>query len=102
MSSLSAVAAQWFRALTFDDLPADIVHETERAILNTIAVASAAAGLEYGKPLRLTCREIGGTGKSQLFGFGDKTSVTGAAFVNGTLTASLAYDDSHTETLIHV
>ena len=102
MSSLSAIGAQWFRALTFDDLPADIVQETERAILNTIAVASAAAGLEYGKPLRLTCREISGTGKSQLFGFGDKTSVTGAAFVNGTLTASLAYDDSHTETLIHV
>lgn len=102
MSSLSTVAAQWFRALQFDDLPADIVREAERAVLNTIAVASAAAGLEYGTALRLTARELSGPGKAQLFGFGDKTSVTGAAFANGTLTASLAYDDSHTETLIHV
>lgn len=102
MTSLSATAAHWYRALRYQDLPADIVHETRRAILNTIAVATAASGLEYGPPLRLTARDLGGAGQSQIFGFGDRTSKVAAAFANATMTASLAYDDSHTETLIHV
>lgn len=102
MDSLSAVAARWFLHLEYEELPADIVKETQRAILNTIAVATAASGLEYGPPIRATAKDLGCTGQSQLFGFGDKTSKTTAAFANATWTAALAYDDSHTETLIHV
>lgn len=102
MQSLSAVAAQWFLRLEYEDLPADIVFETQRAILNTIAVATAASGLEYGPPIRATTKDLGCNGKSQLFGYGDKTSKMNAAFANATWTAALAFDDSHTETLIHV
>jgi 2-methylcitrate dehydratase PrpD len=99
---LSAIAADWYRTLAYDDLPPDIVQETRRGILNTIAVATAAGALEYGPPLRATARDLGGLGRAQIFGSGDRTSKTAAAFANATLVASLAYDDSHTETLIHV
>jgi 2-methylcitrate dehydratase PrpD len=102
LSSLSSTAAAWYRALRYEDLPADIVDETRRAILNTIAVATAASGLEYGPPVRATALELGGAGPCLLFGSSDTSSKTAAAFANATLTASLAYDDSHTETLIHV
>jgi len=101
-ASLSATAADWYLSLCYEDLPEDIVRETRRAILNTIAVATAASSLEYGPPVRQTARELGGAGRSQLFGYGDVTSKSAAAFANATLAASLAYDDSHTETLIHV
>ncbi|WP_454691652.1 MmgE/PrpD family protein [Achromobacter aloeverae] len=102
MKSLSVLAADWYLSLRYGDLPPDIVEETRRAILNTIAVATAASGLAYGPPLRATALDLGGEGPAQLFGWGNKTSRTAAAFVNATLTAALAYDDSHTETLIHV
>jgi 2-methylcitrate dehydratase PrpD len=103
LSSLSATAAAWYRALRYVDLPADIVAETRRAILNTIAVATAASGLEYGPPVRATALDLGGAGPCLLLGAaGGHSSKTAAAFANATLTASLAYDDSHTETLIHV
>lgn len=102
LESLSAIAAKWFLDLKYEDLPADIVKETQRSILNTIAVATAASGLEYGPPIRATAKDLGCIGKSQLFGYGDKTSKLTAAFANATWTAALAFDDSHTETLIHV
>ncbi len=102
MSSLTTMASNWFTKLHYSDLPPDIVRETQRAILNTLAVATAASGLEYGPPVQATARDLGGGGRSVIFGFGDNTSVTAAAFANATLVSSLAYDDSHTETLIHV
>ncbi len=102
MDSLSGIAAKWYLRLEYEDLPADIVKETQRAILNTIAVATAASGLEYGPSIRASAIDLGCIGKSQLFGYGDKISKTTAAFANATWTAALAFDDSHTETLIHV
>ncbi|WP_158215388.1 MmgE/PrpD family protein [Candidimonas nitroreducens] len=102
MSSLSSSAAKWFLALSYDDLPVDIVEETHRAILNTIAVATAASVLEYGSPVCATAKDLGGIGSAHLFGSGEKTSASAAAFANATMSAALAYDDSHTETLIHV
>jgi len=102
LSSYSAIAADWYADLKYDDLPGDIVDQTKRGILNTIAVALAASALEYGPPLRRAACELGGAGPASIIGFGDRTSTSAAAFANATMVAALAYDDSHVETLIHV
>jgi len=102
LESYSTIAADWYRSVRFQDLPPDIVTQTERGILNTIAVALAASALEYGPPVRHAARALGGTGPANIIGFGDFTSTASAAFANATMVASLAYDDSHVETLIHV
>lgn len=78
---------------TFDRLPAAVVEECKRLLLDSMACAVAAidepkgrAGIEYG-------RIMGGTnGNATIMGTGDRVSVFGAAFANGELINTLDWD----------
>ncbi len=75
------------------DLPAEVIGESTRILLDSIGVAVAGigelkgrAGISYGKL-------IGGTqGDATIMGTGDKVSVFGAAFANGELINTLDMD----------
>ena len=77
----------------FGNLPAAVVEECKRALLDSIGCAVAAidepkgrAGIEYA-------RIIGGTdNKATIMGTGEKVSVLGAAFANGELISTLDMD----------
>ena len=78
---------------TYDRLPAEVVEECKRLVLDSIGCALAAtedlkgrAGIDYG-------RLIGGSnGPATIMGTGDKVSVLGAAFANGELINTLDMD----------
>lgn len=77
---------------TFERLPAPVVDECKRIVLDSIGVALAAVeepkgriGVEYG-------RMIGGTGPATIIGTADKVNVFGAAFANGELINALDMD----------
>lgn len=78
---------------SFDNLPAAVVEECKRALLDSMGCAIAAidepkgrAGIEYA-------RIIGGTDpKATIMGTGEKVSVLGAAFANGELISALDMD----------
>ncbi|WP_346011878.1 MmgE/PrpD family protein [Streptomyces sp. SID3343] len=77
----------------FDRLPADVIDESKRILLDSIGCALGAIdepkgriGIEYG-------RMTGGTGgDATIIGTGDKVSVFGAAFANGELINTLDAD----------
>ena len=77
----------------FADLPADVVRESKRVVLDSLGCALAAteepkgrAGIEYG---RLTG---GGSTDATVIGTNDRLSIFGAAFANGELINALDMD----------
>lgn len=77
----------------YDQLPAIVVQESKRIILDSFGCALAAIdepkgriGVDYG-------RMLGGTQQqAHIIGFGEKTSVIGAAFANAELINALDFD----------
>ncbi|MFA3877806.1 MmgE/PrpD family protein [Streptomyces sp. MMCC 100] len=85
--------AAFTAATTYDRLPADVVHESRRIVLDSLGCALGAVdepkgriGIQYG-------RMTGGTGgDATIIGTGDRVSVFGAAFANGELINTLDAD----------
>ncbi len=81
-----------FTQTRFEDLPAAVVEESRRLLLDSIGAALAAIdspkgriGIDYG---RLT----GATGPATVIGTGDRLSIFGAAFANAELINALDMD----------
>lgn len=76
-----------------ENLPADVVHETKRILLDSLGCAVAAVGesganigIEHGKRLG------GSRGEATIFGTAERVSVYGAAFANAELINALDFD----------
>jgi 2-methylcitrate dehydratase PrpD len=78
---------------SFEHLPAEVVEESKRIVLDSIGCALAAVaepkgrmGLEFGRLLG------GSKEEATILGTGERTSLFGAAFANGELINALDYD----------
>lgn len=78
----------------FKDLPADVVHETKRIILDTIGCAIGGFSLDRGKIVVALARELGGKHEATVLGTGDKVSCSNAAFANADLANALDADEA--------
>jgi 2-methylcitrate dehydratase PrpD len=77
----------------FADLPASIVSETKRLLLDSIGCALAGVTSDKGKwGLTYARAFFAGSPQATVIGFGDRMSALGAAFVNGELINGLDYD----------
>jgi len=100
--SLSSDLARWSTSLTFDDLPADVVHATRLRVLDVIGLCLAGAGTPLGRSTRDAASALSPAGPCTILGFGDKVGVTLAALANGTFSQALEYDDTHNESIVHM
>ena len=77
----------------FKNLPAEVVQETKRVLLDSIGCGLGGTVSDKGKWGLEFCRQhFSGPSQSTVIGFGDKMSAMGAAFVNGELINALDYD----------
>lgn len=76
----------------FEDLPFEVVEESKRLILDSVACALAGATSDKGKAGLAFSRYFGGHPEATIIGLGDKVSVLGAAFANGELINALDWD----------
>jgi 2-methylcitrate dehydratase PrpD len=92
---------RWAATTTFDDLPADVVATSKDLILDHVGVAIA--GMDHEATLRVleVVRELGGHPQSTILGWGDRTSATNAALVNGISSHVHDFDDTHIPTILH-
>ena len=67
----------------YEDLPADVVLETKRMILDSVGVGVSGMTHEKGKIALTVARCTMPGSEATVLGFGEKLSVMGAAFVNG-------------------
>jgi 2-methylcitrate dehydratase len=87
--------ARYVHDLRFEDLPADVVHETRRRIIDALGCGLGAAGAAaLGKARRAMVR-LAPSGVATIFGTGERTAPDLAAFVNGYLVRYLDYNDTY-------
>ncbi len=99
---LSTELARWAAALTYEDLPADVIESTKLRVLDVIGLCLAGAETPFGKATRAAQVEMSSAGPSTILAFGDRVGVAAAAFVNGALSQALEFDDTHNESIVHM
>ena len=81
--------------LRYEDLPPEVVRKIKYHMLDTIGVSLYGAGMPWAKAVYDFVKDQGGAPQSTVVVYGDKTSCTQAAFVNGTFAHSNDFDDNY-------
>ena len=84
--------AQFAEKSRFEYLPAEVVEDSKRLILDSVACALGGATSDKGKAGLAFARNFSGCPEVTVIGFGDKMSVLGATFANGELINALDWD----------
>ena len=77
----------------YDSLPAEVVHEAKRCLLDSTGCAIAGIATDKGKIAVSMAKRLGGPAESSVLGVGDRVSCANAAMANGELINALDYDD---------
>ncbi len=85
--------AELVHSIRYQDLPAAVVHEAKRLILDTLGCALGGYRSEPSVIARRVARELGGSAEATLIGDGGKTSCALATLVNGTMIRYLDGND---------
>ncbi len=98
MPTLVERLAAYAARLQFEDLPAEVVHQAKRLIVDTMGCA---LGGYWSDPARIA-RDLAATVRSSepvtVIGNGERTSVDLATFANGVAIRFLDYNDGYTST----
>jgi 2-methylcitrate dehydratase len=85
--------AQVVHGISYAALPPEVVHETKRLVLDTLACAIGAIRSEPAAIVRTFAETLGGVPEAGVIGAGRKTSAPLATLVNGTLIRYLDSND---------
>ena len=91
--SLSLKLARRALNITYDQLPADVIHQVKRVLLDTIACALAAFSRTQCKLVKELILSLGGTAESTIIGSNIKTSCINATLVNSVMVRYLDFND---------
>lgn len=97
----SEILARFCLTLAPHEIPDDVASAAKAHLLDALGVALAASSLEPGRRLERSLRHAAADGESTAIGFTRPMPAAYAALLNGTLTHSLEYDDTHTASIIH-
>ena len=93
--------ARYGVASRFDALPAPVVHEARRALVNWAGCAIGASAHPTVEIAWRALRPFAGAAQATLLGRGERTDILHAALVNGISSHVLDFDDTHPDTLVH-
>src|ERR1700675_837293 len=82
-------------------LPADVVHEAKRAILNWVGCAVGASQHATVSRALAALRPFMGPPQATLLGRGERIDILHAAMLNGISSHTFDFDDTHLKTVIH-
>jgi 2-methylcitrate dehydratase PrpD len=100
--SYSELLTHWSLGLRFEDLPDKVTENTRLRILDVIGLALAGSGTDFGRSVKQSTLELSPGGTCRIWGSGESTTVTGAAFTNGALSQALEFDDTHNRSIVHM
>lgn len=86
---------------TYEDIPAPIVRESRRCLLDFAGTAIGASSEPAVQHVLAVAHETGGAPQATVLADGSLTSVLHAALVNGVATHVLDFDDTHAPTILH-
>jgi 2-methylcitrate dehydratase PrpD len=85
----------------FDDIPAAVIREARRDVINVLAVSLYSARDPSLRILLDLFTEEGGNPRATVWGAGFKTTLANAALANGYTAHLEDYDDTHFPTVVH-
>lgn len=91
----AAAMAEFAVTTSFDDLSAEVVDETKKRLLDSIAIASGAIGAEPVEILRDTVLELDQAKTTSIWGSDEKTSPPLATALNGGMVRYLDFMDAY-------
>ncbi len=94
MSKITQELAGFAAETRWQDLPASIVDETKKVLMEHVGVGLAALSTDKGKLAAAIGRRLGGPPESSIIGLGDRVSATSGALANGELMITLDYHDN--------
>jgi len=86
--------ARYAASMTFEEIPADVVHQTKRVMLDTLGCAIGGYASEANRAIEALVRDLNHPGEATVFGSGVRTSCLNAAFANGAMVRYLDYNDT--------
>lgn len=92
MEKVMAALAGFASGIRYEDLPANVVRETRRMLLDSIGVAFAAQSIDKGRICTEVSQRLGGAPEATILGARGKVSASNAALANGELINALDYD----------
>ena len=75
--------ARFVTAIRFEDIPATVIHEGKRVLLDSIGCAVAGLNTDRGRASLAVVQALGGPPEASVFGTGHRVSAATAAFANG-------------------
>lgn len=86
--------ADFAASVTFNDLPKEVVYQTKRIILDSIACTLGGYSSEKGYISRKMMKALGGNPDATIIGSGEKSSVINATFANANMGNAIDIDDT--------
>lgn len=83
------------------DLPAEVVHESKRCLLDFLGLAIGASAEPAVQIARRQSQILGGAPQAFALGTGVRLRATDAALVNGIAAHAFDFDDTHVPTILH-
>lgn len=93
--------AEWAGGLRYEDLPADVVHQAKRVILDYVAATIAGSTSGPARIVQQYLSETEGPGPATVIGTPLRLSAANAALANGTAAHGLEVDDGYTPGAYH-
>ncbi len=95
MTTVAASLAEYATTLKFEDLPADVVHNTKRVIMDTLGCAFGGYDSEPARMVRELAADITSLQPATILCSGQKTSLDLAVFANGVMIRYLDFNDGY-------
>jgi 2-methylcitrate dehydratase PrpD len=93
--------AHWGASTTYEALPAAVVHEAGRALVNWVGCAIGASRHPTVEHAWQALRPFAGAAQASLLGRTEQTDILHAALVNGISSHVFDFDDTHPVSLVH-
>lgn len=100
-SSPTRTLAEYIAALTYKNIPEDVVRHIKYCLIDSFGCALFGSTLPWGKIIRSFAKELGKGKGALLWGDGAEVPSTSAPLANGTLIHSFEMDDLHRVGVIH-
>jgi 2-methylcitrate dehydratase PrpD len=102
MPTASEILASFAAQARYERLPADVLAKIKLHVLDFLGVALAGSAWDFGVAMHRVCSAMGGEPRCTVIGRSERMPAEWAALANGTFGHGLDFDDTHTESVVHV
>ncbi|MGH8066857.1 MAG: MmgE/PrpD family protein [Candidatus Entotheonellia bacterium] len=96
MDTIASYLSHYTTALTFADLPPEVVHQAKRLLVDTLGCAIGGYTSEPSKIARALADTVSSRQPATVLGSGQQTSLDLATFANGVMIRYLDFNDGYT------